>query len=264
MTIDFERLTPNQLEVFSSLREGVINDYNELSSRLLALAPDNICWITSSITSRNVNHSKMLYYLNCLSYINYCQNNDVKIEKVITRDEILYKTLKDYINVIFEGRGENSLMYIRHTIMTYLRYIWWCLNAYKAKSSKRRACVINKHHVRIIDTFIAKKGEKYNDRYYNSIINDFPEKERNRTFYLAQYLPLPRRKDVNRIADNSAENIIYLFDFLKLKDYLSSLLIKHQFNKVKIPEYDYKGFGLKFVFGESISRYYVKYYYSHH
>lgn len=263
MTLDFDNLDNNQLADFCSVRCKAVEDYNKISSDLLGLAKDNICWLSSNITGRNVNHSRLLYYLNCLALLDNYKERKIEIEKIYTSDSILFNTLKKAYNVCYKGNVIKKRWLLRyHIVIDLLKYVVWCIMAYSSKSKLRKNNVINAHVITIIDTFIPKKGDRYNDRYYGGIINNIPLEDNNRLFFLAQYLPVPCKKEVDRLVNNSKEQILFLFDFLKFKDYLHSLFIRREIHKVSIPCMQYKGFDLKYIFKESSDRYCVKYYYS--
>lgn len=260
MVVNFDNLSSCQLKIFNSIKEEVLIDYNELVSKLLDLNTQNEYWVFSNVAGRNTFHSKTYYYLCCLNLIEKLEKTE-PIEAIVTNDFILKKTLTNYYNIRCNKKTWiHKLIKNRPHIKSYYHYIRWCLGGYRSKNKQRAKQFYKTKNIIIVDTFIAVKTNKYDDRYYGSIFDLFSHDVQNRTYYLAQYLPIPQKKDTDAIAGNSSENIIYLFDFLNLLDYVKSLFFRLKFNEPSWNDYIYLKYPLKYILHDDFSGY-IGYYY---
>lgn len=253
MVIDFNNLSLDLISKFDKDKSIVMKDYESMSNTLL-LSADDLFWLVSNPTSRNVCHSKFFYYLRCQKLLHDIEQED-SIEKVITDDIILCKLLSQKYNVELVGRRTRP-----QKIFGLMRCIVWSFCAMFCKSSVRLKKLENTKHAVIIDTDIAKKTKKYNDRYYGDVLSRLPEDYQNKSFYNIIYLPIPKKKDIKIIDENTQLKTIYLWDFLKPNDYIKSIisLLRHKHSdKLNI---EYLGINQKpvldFVYRDNYSFYF--------
>jgi len=260
--IDFDNMTLGQLRLFNELKQEVLSDYNSISSELQSLGKEDICWLTSNLASRNVNFSQILYYLNCILFLECCKKQNISFEKIITKDKVLYKTLKDYYPTEFiKGKSANkSDAFLK--LKVFVSYLLWCFNAFRSRSKERKDKLKGVSNLTFVDAYIAKKTNKYQDRYYGSVVNKLSFDDRKRVYFLIQYLPIPNKNDIKEICKNSDENIVFLFDFLKAQDYIASLFSKlRSYFKFRSNFY-YKGISLKYILKDAFDKQDINYYFS--
>jgi hypothetical protein len=102
-----------------------------------------------------------------------------------------------------------------------------------SKDSKRKNEVRGKS-IKLLDTFILSnsiKQRKYIDRYYNGLLDNLTEVEKDKIFFLPTFIGSYSSNDVKAIHNNSCENFIFRQDFLKPIDYFIAFwkLFKMQF-----------------------------------
>ena len=136
----------------------------------------------------------------------------------------------------------------------------WSFYAFLCSSKDRLLKLQHSENATVIDTDIAKKADKYNDRYYGDVLDTIvPEKTKD-FFYNIIYLPLPKKKDILLIDKKTPYNTIYLWDFLKLQDYLVALFGMLKRNHTNLLDYDYLGINqrpaLEAIYNDSCSFYY--------
>jgi hypothetical protein len=214
----------------------------------------------SNITSRDASHSKTLYRLQCLSFINELKKN-TDIDCILTSDPILARTLRNYYKV---QQTSSWLLYstkrIVNQILQIIQYSLWCVGAFSSKNRQRAQSFYNTSDSIVVDSFIAKKCERYQDRYYGHVFKRLPKDVQNRTFFLPQYLPFPRKRDCDNIADKSDENIIFIFDFLTAWDYLKSIFYTFYYRKHSYKSIWYKGLPLRHVLRDASIKNYSYYF----
>ena len=244
MNLDFNQLTPEQTKLFDSLRQNVVNDYNELSDKMLKDGDGSVEYLLSNVVSRNIYFSKFLYYLQCLKLVSEI---GLKAEDtIVVTDKTLYDAIKTGTNcsVKFEREQVKHFSFIRNA-GSFVRTCFRFAACYISRSSNRKERLIKTDDVTLVDSFLhenSEKNGKYIDRYYCQML-DYAEKKDN-IFYLLLYLPVPSKKKALMIQKGSATNLIYFFDLLKISDYLYALSMP--FRKL-LPKkkYDYCGFDLR-------------------
>ena len=252
MVINFDELTPEQVLSFESEIESVIEDYNEISSKLLSTVDENGKELLfSNITSRNENHSDFLYLLKCLKFIS--KQSFKKGDIVIVSNKSLYRTLKSSSNefkVIYRGKAlipkiRGRLYRVKEYLLTIQKYI----SFYLSKSNKRRDKFVASSNTILIDSFLHEnsiKAKRYLDRYFCNMLDEVSVS--NNIFYLLLYLPFPTKQNTQIIDNGTKVNIIYPFDLLKLKDYLYAL--RFPFKKYKFNKVDYCGYDISAIIKE--------------
>lgn len=220
MFVDFSNLTRSQLDLFNSKSTEALQIYNRISSELLDESPNDISWLTNNATSRDTSWSRVLYYINCIVFLEALNNKD-GIDEIKIDNPIFAKILKCRYDVICDEslivyRAKAAIKNIYH----YFFNVWRCIHCLCAKSNQRLYNIIRLKNVTLIDTFIAKRMDSYEDRYYDNVV----ESNLNGNFcYLINYLPTPHRSDTKSITNNTVVPVLFYFDLLKLSDYLFGL-----------------------------------------
>lgn len=222
MVVDFNNLTKEQSILFSKQKAEVVDQYNRLSEVIL-MKRDSLSWYLNNVTSRNTNFSNLLYWMRCIKLLETL-SLDSDIESVYTNDHDLANCLSSKYNVICKRISiKGQLLKIYKIIKTFFFIIFWILGAIKCKSKSRR----EKHAIDIdinIDIFCERVDPKFTDRYYGDIINKLPDSVKKRTAFVIQYLPRPKKLNIEKIAATSPISVIYWWDYLAVSDYFSSLI----------------------------------------
>lgn len=237
MIIDFISLDSKLSIIFEAQKCEVLTEYEKISEDLLRRGT-SLAWLVSNPTSRNVFHSKLFYYLRCLHLVNYVDAS-YGIDKIVTDDVNLYKILANRYPVGCVGTSKRSSGWIQ-----LLRVLKWVYGAIRCKSKERIKTLLEKKQVTIIDTDIAKFATKYNDRYYGDILDRLPKEIQESAFYNIIYLPNPKKNDINVIDNNTKFNTLYLWDFLKPVDYLSSFRSLLDYKQRNL-SYIFEGYDIK-------------------
>lgn len=239
MVVDLTNLSVDEARLFESNQDRVLLDYKELTEDLLRKSSD-LSWLINNVTSRNTVFSKLLFYMRCERFLNELSHSQ-KIEGVKTDDPLLAKLLKEKYIVIFSGKSVIKGFGIRNVIQC----IRWSIGAMFCKSQKRVNVLRQTNGATIIDTDIAKKTEKYNDRYYGDVLDSIDEKVTEKFFYNIIYLPTPNKKDIDVIDKNTRYHTIYLWDFLSFGDFFYALRMMLKRDKRRLLNYNYLGINQK-------------------
>lgn len=223
MLVDLDNLTNSQSELFVSFREQAIIDYNLIVEDVIKLDDKNVYWLLNNVTSRNTVVSSVLYYLNCILFLDNISKTE-HVDKVKTSDPVLSSALKSNYQV----ECRNS--YVKYICIRFLRNCWhhfynieWCLRAILVKSKNRYKDAISQKGITLVDTFIAKPMDSYFDRYYGNIINKIDCIDNDTLYFLINYLPKPDKIQIEKIEKNTKQKILFNWDFLKVSDYISTI-----------------------------------------
>lgn len=253
MIIDLSSLESKEAKVFNCNIDEVLADYQALADDLQKRASD-LPWLLNNVTSRNTNFSKLLYYMRCEKML-FDIAKDNTIEKVITDDRVLANLLKEKYNVDCKKKEKKKCR-----LRIVLGCLIWSLYAFLCRSKERLAKLQLSENATIIDTDIAKKADRYNDRYYGDVLDKITSDKTKDFFYNIIYLPLPKKKDILQIAKNTPYNTIYLWDFLEPQDYFVALFGMLKRNHTNLLNYNYLGINqrpaLEAIYNDSSSFYY--------
>ena len=75
---------------------------------------------------------------------------------------------------------------------------------------------------------------KYHDRYYPNLLDNIPNDERKNHFFLPTILINKNLKEKIRIAEKTENQFLFIFDILKLKDYLYALSSPLRIKKINL------------------------------
>lgn len=235
MIVDLNNLTQDQALIFSRDKVSVMKDYQILCDRLQK-RNNSLSWLLNNVTSRNTNFSKVFYYMRC-QYLLSELSNKSKIDRVITDDNILAELLSSKYEV--ECIGSKAMANV--SFRGFLFCLKWSVLGLLCKSKQRVQKLLDSENATIIDCDIAKKTDRYNDRYYGNVLDELPKDKTKDFFYNIIYVPYPTRKDIALIDRNTPYKTIYHWDFLMVSDYISCfyrLLCKR--NSCLL-DYDYQG-----------------------
>jgi hypothetical protein len=253
MIIDLSSLESKEAKVFNSNLDEVLADYQALADDLQKRTSD-LPWLLNNVTSRNTNFSKLLYYMRCEKML-FDIAKDNTIEKVITDDVVLANLLKSKYNVDCKAEEKKT-----NRFRMALSCLKWSFYAFFCRSKERLNRLQQSEGATIIDTDIAKKTDKYNDRYYGDVLDTIAPEKTKDFFYNIIYLPLPKKKDILQIDKKTPYNTIYLWDFLEPQDYFVALFGMLKRNHTNLLDYNYLGINqrpaLKAIYNDSNSFYY--------
>lgn len=253
MIIDLSSLESKDAKVFNSNIDEVLADYRALSDDLQKRTSD-LPWMLNNVTSRNTNFSKLLSYMRFEKML-FDIAKDNSIDKVITDDRILANLLKSKYNVDCKVEEKKKCR-----VRIALSCLKWSFYAFFCRSKERLNRLQQSEGATIIDTDIAKKANKYNDRYYGNVLDTIAPEKTKDFFYNIIYLPLPKKKIIKQIDTNTPYNTIYLWDFLKIQDYFFALFGMLRRNHIDLLDYDYLGINqrpaLEAIYNDSSSFYY--------
>ena len=254
MVVDLTNLSVDEARLFESNQDRVLLDYKELTEDLLRKSSD-LSWLINNVTSRNTNFSRILLYLRYERFLDDISQTH-SIDEVKTDDFILANLLKRKYIVNYIGKPNKSKFGLKSIIYC----IWWSINAFFCKSQSRLSLLKKTDGSTIIDTDIAKRTDKYNDRYYGDVLDKIDNIKTEKFFYNIIYLPFPKKRDIELIDRNTKYHTIYPWDFLNSIDYLHALRMMLKRNKKHLLDYIYLGINqrpvLEYVYRDNTLFYY--------
>ena len=249
--INFESLSVEHIKQLNEINEEIKKDFIKLVNILYKKSDGSIYWLVNSLLSRNNYISDVfssLCYLELVKRIISKSN----VKGVTVKSTSQRKVLKKYfqennfdISIKCSDSNINSTKEILLSIYFFLQNIYTSLIFLNAKKRKRRDSIPNDHVLTLIDTFFVEsmfKGNKYNDRYYNGLIDCLSDDEKKRIFFLPTILFRKKINYIIKICDKVEEQFLFKFDYLKLQDYIFALLSPIRINKINLQSLIFRDF----------------------
>ena len=281
--VDLSHLSVSETKLLNQISIGLKEDFHKLLENFHSNTDGSIFWMFSSIMSRNPYQSEIFLSICRVLLIQELANSNLGKFNVIIDDVHLYPALKRIqkkngncfeIECLNIKNGKNGV--ISKQIRDLAKITFRTLLQRFAKSSKRLNQLANRKDLVLIDTFILKNSfdsGKFIDRYYNNLLSFIGPDLRKKVFFVPTFLSEIKPWKVESLINNSIENFILKFDYLKLRDYLlvfKSLfsmsfpsnefsirdvniteILNHDF---ELNKYDYSAFdaGLNFLFSKRL------------
>lgn len=258
MTLDLDNLSPEQLDFKTKMNEKVISFYGRFYNLIQSKMPEGIQGKLNLLADRNSCSSNTFFYIENIIFIKeYCDNYDV--ERIETKDKVLYDILKDQFLIIYTGSGRLSDSRLFRKIKSILFYTLWTIRCVKNKSNVRVEEIKKLDEVIFVESDIMKHSDSYNDRYYTGLWDQIPDNWKSKVYYFIQFLPIPYSNEFKIIERNSKQNIVYLNDFLKISDYIYALRKVNISRKYRRFDISYDGISLDSLFNIIYSQRYQIY-----
>ncbi len=234
MILDFNNLTIKQVKRLNKINTELQLGFNDLINQFLNNTDKDLAYLVSITASRNTYQGSL--YFNILKLV-LAQEllNEGKVEKIIFPSKVLKdvfvlnnKNIKIPIEVSRDKRNKSILKQLAHIFLMVF-------SLFVTKKRKSKEQFSGKEFI-LIETFILSnsiKVGKYIDRYYNGLWELLTDAQKNSVYFLPEILGYFKRKDINRIRDNSSENLLFKQDFLKLSDYVKAF---YRLIKLKYPK----------------------------
>lgn len=242
MKVDFDNLTPEQCAIFEQEIDESIDDYNRISSAL-QMKDNRTIWLINNVTSRNTTFSSLLYYIKCIRFLEKYEQTNTDIV-VYTSNKVLYKLLLQKYKVYYKKTNCSNITNLESKLYRLIRIFNWASHALLNRSQNRIRRILDSGAITLIDIDIPKKSKSFYDRYYGNVIKDIEPKVQSQCWFFVYYSPISSRKEIKQFVDKSDVNIIFLWDFLSLVDFVKAfcaLFTRFSSNYLK---YNYKGIEL--------------------
>ncbi len=136
MIVIIESLTEEQSKFKEALRDKILLFYNNVYLKIQSEMPSDLRGQLNLLADRNSCSSNTLFYIENIIFIKeYCDNYDV--ERVETKDKVLYVILKDQFPIIYTGSNRLSTSALFYIIRPLVFYTLWAIRCIINKSSSR-------------------------------------------------------------------------------------------------------------------------------
>lgn len=221
MKVDLDHLTKEQIELFNVNIDESLTLYNEMSSVLLKRR-DDVRWYINNVTSRNTVTSDILYFIRIILLLDKLSEKE-PIEEVKTSNALFAKILVQNYNIECTSISNSFIKRWKKYIKNLGFCILWSFGAIRCKSAKRIEKLKLSGADIGIDVDMPKASTQYEDRYYGNVLDTLSHKQANRCFYQVIYLLRPKKNDIDRCAENTKYQLVYIWDYLTPIDYILAL-----------------------------------------
>ena len=227
LTLDLENLDTDNIILLNQISSELITEFNKLPELIFDITDKKSSWFFTTIFSRNYYQSKLFLYCCYLVLIDKILKSKQEINKIIVPTNLLNRSQKIKIENKSNNKYRLRLKKIILKNFGLLLILNHCLRLFLSKNSERTKKIISKSNIRLLDTFILKnsieKG-KYIERNYTDILKYVNENDKDSIFFVPHLLAKYKSRDLQKIYESSDQNIIYKQDFLKLQDYMYSII----------------------------------------
>ena len=247
MNIDLDYLNFEDQSLYNDLSIEVQTEFNLLSEKIL-YENDNNVFLFSTLCSRNPYQSKL--FILCLELF------FIKTKIAAANDQFsffncsleLSYILKDkFPKHIFSFKTHFSDTYLLRILKDIFHNLKFTINSILSKSDKRKNIIINNNlNLILIDSFVMKKSivtGLFFDRYYNKMLSYIDVTHQNKIYYIPHLCTDFNKKSLDKLSENSNENLLFKNDFLDYRDYLYCLKIlfstKYFKSKIYFYEFDF-------------------------
>ena len=241
--IDLNNISGENIQLLQSISKELIDDHQELVKKIYNISDQSIDWVMNSLLSRN-NYLSDVFKDICHVFFVKRLIEKENIDIVICQSN----TQRDVLNNYFKSKSINVKIVSNETYIDKLKellspYLYFYLNiklilSFIFNSKKERFTFFKKHtDITIIDTFFIDtmfNDNKYHDRYYPNLLDNIPNDERKNHFFLPTILINKNFKEKIRIAEKTGNQFLFIFDILKLKDYLYALSSPLRIKKINL------------------------------
>jgi len=241
--IDLNNLSEEKIRLLKITSKKLIKDHEELVKNIYLSSDKSIDWVVNSLLSRN-NYLSDVFKDICHVFFVKRLIEKENIDIVICQSN----TQRDVLNDYFKSKSINVKIVSNETYIDKLKellspYLYFYINiklilSFIFNSKKERFTFFKKHtDITIIDTFFIDtmfNDNKYHDRYYPNLLDNIPNDERKNHFFLPTILINKNLKEKIRIAEKTENQFLFIFDILKLKDYLYALSSPLRIKKINL------------------------------
>ncbi|MBI9033214.1 MAG: hypothetical protein JEZ03_01970 [Bacteroidales bacterium] len=252
MVLDLTNLSVAQVKMMSSISNEIGFDFNALSEDILHHTNKEPVDMFCNVVSRNPFQSKLFELCVVVEFVRQNLLIDKSISCVKTNDPDVYNTLRDSgIGVEVELVRDNLFLYkIKYVLNPFkdiLNILVLVLRYFRSKNSARCEKISSAESVVLIDTFMMQNSinaKKYIDRYYTGILDFIDPKLESKLFFVPHITCNFTNQNLQKIYNNSKENMIFKSDFLNLTDYFTCLKLLF-FNRLyKKSKFQFRGLNL--------------------
>ena len=234
--IDLENLGIDNVILLNDISTGLIEEFNKLPEQIFNVSNKSKALLFTTVFSRNYYQCNLFLYCCYLVLLDKILSSNPNIKKIIVPSKAFKKVLKEYLlnnsnSIIIEDISRrNFKLRLKNFLWTnfgILYAIKYCIKLFVTKNSSRTKKIISEPSVKLIDTFILQNSiDKgiYIERNYPGIFNYIKDKHKSSIFFAPHIVGRYKSKDLQKIYDSSTENIVFKRDFLKIQDYIYSLI----------------------------------------
>ena len=234
LIIDFSHLNAEYSYLLDETSKEVVHYINNFSKEIIEKSDSSIASLFSIITSRHSYQNKLFLYLSYLLLIKKIVDEKRPIKEIRIPERILLKPIVAFL----KSKNQITKVLINETaskkqkIISYLKSLINIISIFFIsyrfllnRKTDRYKNINDKGQLILIDTFILEDSlaeQRYIDRYYTGMHGMLPGNIKTNIFYVPTILSSYKKKQLDRIFDNSNENMLYKHDFLNIKDYINS------------------------------------------
>jgi len=233
--IDLNELDSSRAALLEELSIKVRHEFNVLTEEILNATDRSIYWLCSSIVSRDKNQSPLFMKCCYLALIRSLLDSGENIQAISVPDRSLKSTLdshfaarqnkiKVYLNGEIESNGKRRLK----RLYGFAQIGYQFLLMYLAKDKKRKCNISDRYAYTLFHTFILPgsfSNGDYEDRYFTGVLDNLPEDIDQKQFLFVPHFHMKNGfKRFGKFCEESSLQFIMKHDYLKLRDYISTLL----------------------------------------
>ncbi len=229
MKLDLAHLPEEDTILLNRVAEEIREQYNELITRLSEGHGHNIDWIVSSIASRSIFLSPLVWHCYHLGFLRKkLEQGDVP-DEIIVHDRMLAKVVEGFTKKYYPGVHVRCVESVKQRAKTALKPLYQfglaarLLGLYAAARRYPATSPLPDHPITLVDTFVLDnsfaKGD-YSDRYYPGMREALNSSEIEHLYYAPTFIGMSGRfGDMIRRIRSSSYRFLLKEDVLQLSDY---------------------------------------------
>ncbi len=255
MILDLAHLSEQDTILLNHVAEDIRKPYNELVTGLSEGHENNIDWIVSSIASRSIFLSPLVWHCYHLGFIREKLKQSEIPAKIIVHDPVLAKVIQKFTEKNYRGVQVHYAGSLKPRAKAALKPLYQfglatrLLRLYIAARRQPATRPLPEQPATLIDTFVLgnsfAKGD-YNDRYYPGMREALGSEELEQVYYVPTFIGITKRfGDAIRHIRRSSYRFLLKEDVLQPSDYWFAFT--HFFRRKKISRFydvDFLGFDI--------------------
>lgn len=258
--LDFTKLERYDSRLLDNIAEKIRKRYVDYLVKIGRSNEKNIDWWVLNFVSRNTYLSPFFRNICCLVMLKKRLKeghvyNEIIVDSLALKKVIERSFQKYHFKVNYKGKSELLIYlwkiysYFKIIIHYFLRWIsGW------STCIQRKKLPLNKSII-LIDTFIFKNSFDsgfYNNFYYPKLSEYINSNEKELIFYIPNYYGIKNYRRIFMDMRKSEEKFLLKEDYLKIKDYIFSLLYPFRIKRMKIEFEEFMGFDFSILIKEEI------------
>ena len=251
--LDLSKLSIKHVKLINIISKIIVEDFNDLIEDIYNSTDKSIDWLVNSTLSRNTYLSSIFINICYLELIREVLS-EKKIQKIIVTGAGLKKTLVNHlrekklnIKVINKQTLVDRMKKKLRPFYALLLNIYTFALHWSFKDKDRTKRINSNEEITLVDTFFLHNmfnNNKYNDRYYNGLLEFLSEEEKKKVFFVPSILINYGLKKILCLAEKAEENFIFKSDYLKISDYIFSLLSPFRIKRISFNKFKFNDFNI--------------------